>query len=569
MAELEKLGNVIETDVLVIGGGVAGLWAAKKAREAGQVTIVDKGPIGYTSQAYFAQAGQAGALPGEDIEAWIKEIVYLGDGLVEQDMVEIVLRQSYDRIRDYEDFGVNFRKYPDGSYHLLTRLGGQDHLAAFITDPVGFGGKAMIKALFGEVQKLGVQLVSKVCITNLVIRDGRVSGAVGFNIRDGQFYTFKARAVVLASGDCTFKGQSAMNRFATGDGIAMAYAAGAELRNMEFPQMWVIMRGRLWDGLAFLLPAGGRFVNAQNEEFMEKYAPQLGCNIAFNYLVRGMALEARAGRGPFYFDPTRIDPAVLGDFEHYSGWMGSNVKKLIAAGEKVFTEPQEWEVAALKLMGISTDTEMQTRVPGLFVGGRLRSIDPGIRFGGWSLATAVAFGYRAGEYAARYAAANEPVEISAGEVAALREGVFAPLGKVGMEPQYVLTELQKAYFQVGVLVLKSQSSLEAALARIVEIRDELLPRMGARDLHYLMNLREVMSMTLITELSVRASLARTESCAAHYREDYPGRDDENWLKWILLSCREGKASLRTEPVPLDRYRVKPSQYYMDNFVFPE
>src|ERR1017187_3298060 len=124
MAKLEELGSVIETDVLVIGAGIAGLFAAVRAKDfVGSVTLVDKGPVGNTSQCYFALGGHQAFLPGHDIDGWVKEVVYFEDGLCEQDLVESIYKETFARIKDMERYGVKFIEGPDMGYTLRTTRG--------------------------------------------------------------------------------------------------------------------------------------------------------------------------------------------------------------------------------------------------------------------------------------------------------------------------------------------------------------------------------------------------------------------------------------------------------------
>lgn len=133
----------------------------------------------------------------------------------------------------------------------------------------------------------------------------------------------------------------------------------------------------------------------------------------------------------------------------------------------------------------------------------------------------------------------------------------------------MLTEIQEAVFPYEVCILKNEKSLNNALDKIERLKYEVLPQMTAGDAHYLMKLIEVQAIAFVAELYLRTSLMRTETRAGHYREDYPDRDDKNWLKWIVASQKNGELNLRTEPVPFDRYRFKPTRYYMDNFQFPK
>ena len=144
------------------------------------------------------------------------------------------------------------------------------------------------------------------------------------------------------------------------------------------------------------------------------------------------------------------------------------------------------------------------------------------------------------------------------------------MGRAGIAPKEVLTEVQRAFFPYDVSILKNEKSLKRALHRIETVRDELLPQMGAGDAHYLMKLFEVRAITFITELILRTSLMRTESRAGHFRADYPNRDNDHWLCWIIAELdNNGEMTFRTKPVPLDDYEHKPSRYYSDNFTYPD
>jgi len=131
----------------------------------------------------------------------------------------------------------------------------------------------------------------------------------------------------------------------------------------------------------------------------------------------------------------------------------------------------------------------------------------------------------------------------------------------------VLRKLQEIVFPAEVSMLKNETNLKNAISQIEEVQDFMVPKMEARDPHYLMKLVEVKGLTLLTELFLRASLMRTETRGGHFREDFPNRDDENWMSWIHVSCRDEERILRKVPVPIDQYPIKPDRYYTDNFNF--
>lgn len=566
MPELNELGKVIETDVLIIGGGVAGLFGGVRAREfVDRVTIVDKGPIGHTSQCYWAGGSLQVFYPGSDIDALVKEVVYFEDGLCEQDLIESIYKETLNRVKDFERLGIKFYE-PAGRFQTTRGL---EYIRKVSPYPRIAGGEKLIQALAKEATKLGVQFLSNVFIVGILKQDGKAVGAVGFDRRSGRFYILKAGAVIIATGQCSFRGHYADQYFLTGDGMVVALKAGAELKNLEFPTLWLGPPRFGWEGVAGVFPWGARLLNAKGETFMDRYSPSLKDEIDFAFQARAMAMEAREGRGPFYVDCDPMKPEHKAFLKTDSGWMALNISKLHEAGINPLDE--KWELMPLfwTVQGIKADIECRTAVPGLFVGGRVKSVDPGLTMGAWALASSSVLGCRAGESAAKYAKSREPSQIDQDEVRMFKDDLYAPLGKVGIEPEEVELEIQNTVFPYDVTILKNEASLKTALSRIENIRDELLPQMAARDIHYLAQLMEVRNMTLVAEAMLRASLMRTESRTSHYREDYPSRDDKNWMKWIVVSYGNERLNLHTEPLPLDKYKFKPTRYYSDNFTIPE
>jgi succinate dehydrogenase/fumarate reductase flavoprotein subunit len=567
VAELESLGKVIETDVLVIGGGIAGLWAANRAREfVDRVMVVDKGPRDWGGIGSASGGGFLTVLPGENVDDFLQDLVYYYDGLCQQELFETILGQSYDRIRDYQRLGVEFFTEPDGSLRAIPQRG-LEHITCCLAKPFGRGGKSMVATQLKEADRLGVKRLGRILVTDLIKDNGKVAGAIGFNTINGDFYIYKANAIILATGHGAWKTQYFHNT-CTGEGTAMALRAGAEVSNFEFARVWNVPRWFAWEGQTYLLPLGARFINAKGEPFMERYSPVLGANTDPHYVVRAMAFEAREGRGPFYLDCSQMKQEDKELMKPTAGWMELNYQKLLKMGMNFFEDKLEWMPQLSYIVGgVNADAKGRTSVPGLFVAGRARAIDPSVYSGGLSLCLAAVTGRITGESAGRYAASQKHLQIDSGEVKALKCRLFALLGKEGIPPKEVTREIQETIFPADVCILKNDASLKKTLARTESIRDDLLPRMGARDAHDLMKSIEVCGMTLLTELFLRASLMRTESRAGHYREDYPNYDDKNWLRWIIISYKGEKLSLHTEPVPFDKYKFKPTRYYSDNFKF--
>lgn len=565
---VENLGKVIETDVLVIGGAYSGLWAANRAKEfADDVLIIEKGPqMGLAGQAFFSGGGIQAAPPEANPEDHVRDTVCLGDGLYEQDLLKKIYKQSWDRILDYERLGVEFLKEDDGSHWYIPQRG-LDHLWCYLGKPFGSGGEDMMKALTKEAKRLGVKYLSRVFVTDLLKYDGAVVGAVGFDTRSGQFYIFKAGAVIITTGQGAMKGHYEDIAMSCGTGIDMAYRAGAELKNMEFATIWVIPKHFRWEGITYMLPLGARFVDANGEPFMDKYSPILKSNIDYNYLTRFMAMEAKKGNSPFYLDCSQMTPKDKDRMTPDGGWTELQYKRLLESGIRPFEEKQEWCPGMWGIAGgLHSDLDMATNLPGLFVAGKARDVDPGVYFGGWSLCMAAGTGRFAGESAAKYAMANKEHKIDESEVSLYKKDLYSSMENGGFDSEQILYEVQKTIFPYDVLILKNEKKLKEALGKIQYIQNELVPKMGAKEIRDLMRLRETRSIAQMAELFLETSLLRTETRASHYREDYPQRD-ASWLKWIFVSCKDGKKDFRYVPVPVDKYGIKIDRFYMDNFKF--
>ncbi|MGI6224736.1 MAG: FAD-binding protein [Peptococcales bacterium] len=559
-------------DILIIGGGSAGLWAANRAKELDEnleVLIVDKGPVDWGGLMSISGGDFEAVLPDENVEDWVKDLVYYYDGLCDQELVEGLLKKSYDRLQDYERLGCQFLRKPDGTLKGIPQRG-LNHIKLYPAKYKGRGGAEMVQNLVKEVHSRGVKRIGRTLITDLLKKEGKVIGAVGFDTINGDFYIIKAKAVILATGLTGWKTSYGKNTTA-GEGADLAFRAGAELCNFEFGRVWNVPKLFGFEGQTALFPLGARFINGVGEPLMDKYSPVLGANTDPHFTTIAMALEEKAGRGPFILDVSRVNPEDMQLLKPQTGWQLMNYKKLVDLGIDLFKDNTEWNPQlTVSFGGIVADLHGRTSIEGLFAAGNARYIDPGVYMGGFALSTTAVGGYLAGEEVVRYINSSDSFtpEIDFNEVEAHKKDLFALINGNGLTPKEVLRIIQELVFNPEVAIIKNEEALTKALAGLEKVKTDLLPRMSAKDPHYLLKLIEVKTIAFITELYLKASLERKESRAGHYRVDYPGRDDKKFLCWIIAKMNEdGNISFSQKPVPVDKYKYKIEKYYSDNFTF--
>lgn len=561
-----------KTDVLIVGSGSAGLWAAytiKKENPDIEVLLVDKGPENWGGLMSCSGGDLDIVMPDENIDDWVKDWVYYYDGLCDQDLMEKVFKGTYEILRQYEEWGCEYLRDQDGNIETVgVPQRSLDHVKLYVTKDKGGGGLRMVKAIVAAVQELGVKSIGRTMLTDLVKdSDDRVIGAVGFDTINGDFISIQSKATLIASGLGGWK-SSYMKNSGTGEGIKMAFDAGAEIRNMEFLRVWNVPKLFGWEGQTTLLPLGAKFVNAKGEDFMRYYSPKFGSNTDPHYVTIGMALEMRAGRGPIYMDTSGLSKEDGAVFKPKIGWQKINYSRLVDdVGIDFFSEKTEWIPQVLMSYGgIVANLDGATRVKGLYAAGRCRSIDPGVYTGGFALASTATTGKIAGEAIIKYIDEISHTEFDAEVVSAMKEKIYQPLSVNGISAKEVLRAIQTIIYPYDVSIIKSDRSLRNALHKLETLRDELMPMMGAQDPHYLMKLKEVEAIAFITEWVIKASLIRKESRCGHYREDYPNHRD-GWLKWIVIGLEDGTEKIHMEDVPIAKYKHGIERYYQDHFDF--
>ncbi len=550
-----------ECDVLVIGGGISGAFAAIRAREAGakKVIQVDKGWVGKSGMSAFAAGVLTAVLfPGEDLDARVKDIVHQGRFLYMQDRVRNHFETVWDVVRELDDYGAGFLKAKNGAYEKTAGRGAHPLLM--------FPGNKLMDSLAKAAARRQVEQVNKTMIVDLLTSRGNVSGAVGFNIETGQFCVFRARATVLATGSSRYKGLAPNHRCVSGDGFAAAYRAGAILSSAESSERPAQAFAARWDigpGMNMFVGQGGVFLNAKGERFMSNYDPVLKDRADLISLTQAFAMEARQGRAPIYLDMTHFTPEQVCKMKVVLPLPARMFERAGLIVNERFTAPIEWMITSpWARPGIEVDARNRSSLPGLFACGETTALQSYAS----ELAPCATHGALAGKYAAEYAKDNELPDVPQGELSALKERVLAPLRRNdGIEPDQVLLSVQEAITPYDVWHIQHKRRLQAALDRILEIKQHDAPLLQAYDPHYLRMAHEAANLVLVAEASLRSALLRNESRFA-IREDYPYVDNRDWLKWTRVR-RQGEAmEVSARDVPIESYPYQPEK--RDRYLHP-
>jgi len=560
--------DTIDCDVLVVGGGGAGMRAAVAAAEAGcSVAVVMKSLLG-KAHTVMAEGGIAAALgnvdPGDSWEVHFADTMLGGQLLNNWRMVELYAHEVIDRVYELERWGGLFDRTNDG--RIMQRAFGA-HSWKRLCHVGDRTGLELIRTLQDKlVHTPGADVHMEYTLTSLLTSGDRVCGAMGYRRSDGRFVVFRSGAVVLASG-----GWGRMYRYTsnswegTGDGAAMAYDAGADLIDMEFVQFHPT--GMVWPpGARGILVTeavrgeGGLLFNAEGERFMLEYDPVKKELSSRDVVARSIYKEVKAGRGTPH-GGAYLDVRHLGA-EQVRKKLPSMVEQFHAlASVDITTEPMEVAPTIHYTMGgvrVEAATGAAT-IPGLYAAGEVAGgLHGANRLGGNSLGDILVFGKRAGEAAAEYAGTRGRARAADDrQIAAEQAALLEPLdgsedGASAGENPYKLHEDLQAAMQDDAGIGRSEESLERALAAILALR-ERSARMhvaGGRMLNPGWHTcRDVTNMLTISESIVRSALERRESRGSQWRFDYPEQDAE--LGTVNMITRRDGTAMRVERATID------------------
>ncbi len=542
-------GIQIDTDVLVVGAGAGGLIAALSAKRHGppgtRVTLVDSWLIGRTGHTAFSNAWTIVALPGDDIDGILHEIVAGNDGIADQELVRQSLIDSHARLQDFEKMGMHFHRDEDGRYKRRPTRGLD---LARVMYPEG-GGLEFAWKLRRALEAEGVQLIDRLFVTGLM-RSGsdRITGAVGINSRTGEFNVIKARATIVATNAITFR--SGFVRDITGTGTLLAFRAGASLRNAEFSYVRPGTPKFYFEGITFAIQEGASWVNDKGERFMEAYEPEWGDEADVPRIARAMAMEQRKGNAPLYLDMSAIPESMRDEFIRSKvRWMDNFFRKLgDEAKTDMFGKTPYYALNQMTKMGIRTGADCRSDVPGLLAAG-LAQAGCANHFAGFHIGLCVGNGWIAGRSAIQDLDGLRQHALDGGEVQALFAETRAPLDSAAQaESDRILRNLQAVMFSYDVGILKREDRLQAAFERVGALVEEF-KELAAPHTHELVRLKETEAMLMAARFILGASLYRTESRLSHFREDHDTRDDASWLVWVDITESGNGPAFSKTPVP--------------------
>ena len=456
---------------------------------------------------------------------------------------------AWDVVRELDGYGAGFLKAKNGAYEKTAGRGAHPLLM--------FPGNKLMGSLAKAAASRQVEQVNKTMIVDLLTGEGHCGGAVGFNIETGQFYVFRARATVMATGSSRYKGLAPNHRSVSGDGFACAYRAGAVLSSAESSERPAQAFAARWDigpGMNMFVGQGGVFLNARGERFMPKYDPVLQDRADLISLTQAFAMEARQGRTPIYLDMTKFTPEQVRKMKVVLPLPARMFERAGLIVNERFIAPIEWMITSpWARPGIEVDGRNQSSLPGLFACGETTALQSYAS----ELAPCATHGALAGKYAAEYAQGMDLADVPQSELNLFKERVLAPLRrKDGLEPDQVLLSVQEAITPYDVWHIQHQTRLQAALDRILEIKHEDAPLLQAYDPHYLRMAHEAANLVLVAEASLRSALFRKESRFA-IREDYPYVDNRDWLQWTRVRKRGEVMEVGTRDVPIASYLYQP------------
>jgi succinate dehydrogenase/fumarate reductase flavoprotein subunit len=525
------------TDVLIVGAGGAGMYAAiAAARNGASVILLDKSLVGRGGATVMAQMTVAAALAQQEPDHWtlhLEDTLKAGRGLCNEELAALVCEMGPERILEMETWGTRWARENN---HIKQEMApGHSRRRCCYVDFLNTGPAvaATLRRKVGEIPE--IRRISNLAVIEILVHEGSAVGAIALDIANSALVTLQAKAVILAAGGLTklYERNSASANMA-GESYALALCAGAELIDMEFVQFFPIghlaprlvgMDPIMWDPFRYKL--GGKLLNGRFEEFVDRYGGEdSGKYTAMRDLASYAILkEVEAGRGSPH-NGAYLDFRHIGERDLRAAF-GPVIDRLLKNGIDLSKTPVEvGPMAHYHMGGIRVGANMETRIKGLYAAGEaVGGANGANRLSGNAITEAFVFGERAGGFAARTAqqaaAPWNPTAVDE-HADAIRE-LVSKRSKGGVSPATYQTELQHVMWKMAG-PFRTEDKLSAALERIQGMRDDLLNLAVGSAARFNLDVQdwfELRAMLVTAEMVVAAALARTESRGAHQREDFP------------------------------------------------
>ncbi|MFI8302385.1 succinate dehydrogenase flavoprotein subunit [Streptomyces sp. NPDC085927] len=575
-------------DTVIVGAGGAGMRAAIESTKRSRTAVLTK-LYPTRSHTGAAQGGMAAALANVEEDNWewhTFDTVKGGDYLVDQDAAEILAKEAIDSVLDLEKMGLPFNRTPDGTIDQR-RFGGHSRnhgeapvrRSCYAADRTGH---MILQTLYQNCVKEGVEFFNEFYVLDQLITevDGvrKSAGVVAYELATGEIHVFQAKSVIYASGGTgKFFRVTSNAHTLTGDGQAAVYRRGLPLEDMEFFQFHPT---GIWR-MGILLTEGARgeggiLRNKDGERFMEKYAPVMKDLASRDVVSRSIYTEIREGRGcgpegdHVYLDLTHLPPeqldAKLPDITEFARTY---------LGIEPYTDPIPIQPTAHYAMGgIPTNVQGEvladntTVVPGLYAAGEVAcvSVHGANRLGTNSLLDINVFGKRAGIAAAEYAHTTDFVELPENPESFVVGQIERLRSSTGTERVAEIRRELQDTMDANVMVFRTEQTIKTAVEKIAELRERYLnvsiQDKGKRFNTDLLEAIELGNLLDLAEVMATSALARKESRGGHYREDYPNRDDVNFMRHTMAYREvgdDGSESIRLDYKPVVQTRYQPME----------
>lgn len=567
--------ETLRHDVLIIGGGLAGLRAAVAVRDAGADVAVLSKVYSIRSHSGAAQGGVNAALgnhPDGRDDDWQRhafDTVKGSDYLADQPSAEILAREAPERVLEMEHWGTYFSRFPDGRIAQRPFGGAGFPRTCYAADRTGH---QMLHTLYQQCLKREIAFYNEWLLTQVAVHEGRVEGAVALHVPNGEARGVQADAVVVAGGGHgRIYARSTNSYINVGSATAAVFRAGVPLADMEFvqfhPTSLYSTNILITEGVR---GEGGFLLNTEGERFMARYAPDAMELAPRDIVARAIQTEIREGRG---FDDgyVALDVRHLGEPKIKERLPGIRQIAVDFAGVDPVERPIPVQPAQHYSMGgLACDENGETAVSGLFVVGECSciSVHGANRLGGNSLLETLVFGRRAGERAAQVASSGraagaetrliQSVGEQEREIEALKE---RPSG----ERQITLRREMQATMTEHVGIFRDEAGLRTAVDRLAELRDRygtvVLDHKGRRFNYDLVDVLELRGMLDLAQVTALGALERSECRGSHWRTDHPSRDDQRWLRHSMVSyAGTRRPEVRYKDVVITDYPPQEREY---------